>query len=93
MIYAGAPQQRAERSIAVARKVQPLFIDDLDGSQAEATVRSGLDGNDCEIGLDTGYANRREHQADARRNGRISSLASGSDTAAVVRCDHGVVSV
>jgi hypothetical protein len=46
-----------------------LFIDDLDGSQAEATVQSGLDGNDCEIGLDTRYANRREHRADARRNG------------------------
>jgi hypothetical protein len=55
MIYAGAPRQRAEPSIVVARKAQPLFIDDLDGSQAEATVRSGLDGNDCEVGQDTEY--------------------------------------
>jgi nucleoid-associated protein Lsr2 len=30
--------------LAVAQKIQTLFIDDLDGSAAEGTVRFGLDG-------------------------------------------------
>ena len=30
----------------MAHKVQPLFIDDLDGSEADGTVRIGLDGTD-----------------------------------------------
>lgn len=35
----------------VAQKVQTLFIDDLDGSQADDTVRFGLDGTEYEIDL------------------------------------------
>jgi hypothetical protein len=35
----------------VAQKVQTLFIDDLDGSAADGTVRFGLDGTDYEIDL------------------------------------------
>ena len=35
----------------VAQKVQTLFVDDLDGSDAEGTVRFGLDGTDYEIDL------------------------------------------
>ena len=34
-----------------AQKIQTLFIDDLDGSEAEGTVRFGLDGADYEIDL------------------------------------------
>ena len=34
----------------MAQKVQTLFIDDLDGSEAEGTVRFGLDGAEYEIG-------------------------------------------
>ena len=30
----------------MAQKIQTLFIDDLDGSAAEGTVRFGLDGTD-----------------------------------------------
>jgi Lsr2 len=45
----------------MAQKVQTLFIDDLDGSEAEGTVRFGLDGADYEIDLN------REH-ADALRD-------------------------
>ena len=30
----------------MAQKIQTLFIDDLDGSDAEGTVRFGLDGAD-----------------------------------------------
>jgi hypothetical protein len=35
----------------VARKIQTVFIDELDGSEAEDTVRFGLDGTDYEIDL------------------------------------------
>jgi hypothetical protein len=38
------------------RKVQTLFIDDLDGSAAEGTVRFGLDGTEYEIDLNAGHA-------------------------------------
>jgi Lsr2 len=35
--------------------VQTLFIDDIDGSAAEATVRFGLDGTGYEIDLNAGH--------------------------------------
>jgi Lsr2 len=40
----------------VAQKIQTLFIDDLDGSTAESTVRFGLDGAEYEIDLNAGHA-------------------------------------
>lgn len=40
----------------MAQKIQTLFIDDLDGSPAEGTVRFGLDGNDYEIDLSAEHA-------------------------------------
>lgn len=40
----------------MVHKVQTLFIDDLDGSEAEATVRFGLDGTEYEIDLNAGNA-------------------------------------
>src|ERR1700749_1167667 len=40
----------------VAQKVQTLFIDDIDGSAAEGTVRFGLDGTEYEIDLNTKHA-------------------------------------
>jgi hypothetical protein len=40
----------------VAQKVQTLFVDDIDGSAAEGTIRFGLDGTDYEIDLNTGHA-------------------------------------
>jgi len=40
----------------VAQKIQTLFIDDLDGSAAEGTVRFGLDGAEYEIDLSAGHA-------------------------------------
>jgi len=40
----------------MARKIQTLFIDDLDGSEADGTVRFGLDGADYEIDLSTEHA-------------------------------------
>ena len=41
---------------AVAQKIETLLIDDLDGSQAEGTVRFGLDGTDYEIDLNAEHA-------------------------------------
>lgn len=40
----------------MAQKIQTLFIDDLDGSPAEGTVRFGLDGTEYEIDLNTEHA-------------------------------------
>jgi hypothetical protein len=40
----------------VAQKIQTLFIDDIDGSAAEDTLRFGLDGAEYEIDLNAGQA-------------------------------------
>jgi Lsr2 len=40
----------------VAQKIQTLFIDDLDGTEAEGTVRFGLDGAEYEIDLSAEHA-------------------------------------
>jgi nucleoid-associated protein Lsr2 len=40
----------------MAQKIQTLFIDDLDGSDAEGTVRFGLDGAEYEIDLNARHA-------------------------------------
>jgi nucleoid-associated protein Lsr2 len=40
----------------VAQKIQTLFVDDLDGSEAEGTVRFGLDGTEYEIDLNAEHA-------------------------------------
>jgi len=40
----------------MAQKVQTFLIDDLDGSDAEGTVRFGLDGEQYEIDLSTEHA-------------------------------------
>jgi hypothetical protein len=41
---------------AMAQKVQTLYVDDLDGSDAEGTVRFGLDGAQYEIDLNAVHA-------------------------------------
>jgi len=40
----------------MAQKVQTLYIDDIDGSAAEGTVRFALDGTDYEIELNAEHA-------------------------------------
>jgi hypothetical protein len=40
----------------MVQKVKTLFVDDLDGSEAEATVRFGLDGTEYEIDLNAKHA-------------------------------------
>lgn len=39
----------------MAQKVQTLFIDDIDGGEAEGTVRFGLDGTEYEIDLNNSH--------------------------------------
>jgi len=83
----------------MAQKVQILLIDDLDGGQAEDTVRFGLDGADYEIDLSAEHAEalrnalapyvsaaRRAPGAAARRPGqsdRRAAAAGAPDPTAV----------
>ena len=55
----------------MAQKIQTLFIDDLDGSIAEGTVRFGLDGTEYEIDLNGEHAQQlRDALAAYVRGGR-----------------------
>jgi hypothetical protein len=83
----------------MAQKVQTLLIDDLDGSQADSTVRFGLDGTEYEIDLNdehaeglrnvlapyVGAARRAPGSAVRRpgRSGRRAASAGGPDPTAV----------
>jgi hypothetical protein len=61
----------------MAQRAQTLFIDDLDGSAAEGTVRFGLDGTEYEIDLNTEHAQQlRDALATFVRAGR--RVSSGS---------------
>ena len=40
----------------MAQKIQTVFVDDLDGTEAEGTVRFGLDGAEYEIDLNAEHA-------------------------------------
>ena len=61
----------------MAQKVQTLFIDDIDGTAAEGTVRFGLDGTEYEIDLNGGHAQQlRDALAAYVRAGR--RVSSGS---------------
>jgi hypothetical protein len=55
----------------MAQKIQTLFVDDLDGSEAEGTVRFGLDGTEYEIDLNAKHSrelrNALARYADAGR--------------------------
>jgi Lsr2 len=74
----------------VAQKIQTLFIDDIDGSEAEGTVRFGLDGADYEIDLNAKHADAlrkaltkyidaaRRSTGTARRPARAGRRASAS---------------
>jgi hypothetical protein len=74
----------------VAQKIQTLFIDDIDGSEAEGTVRFGLDGAEYEIDLNAKHADAlrkaltkyidaaRRSTGAARRPARAGRRASAS---------------
>jgi len=83
----------------MAQKVQTLLIDDLDGGEADATVRFGLDGAEYEIDLSAKNADalrkalaryveagRRSPGSAVRRpgrSGRKPASANGADSTAV----------
>jgi hypothetical protein len=78
----------------MAQKMQTLFIDDIDGGEAEGTVRFALDGTEYEIDLSAKHSeelrNALEHYigharkvSAARRGGRRGRKASSIDTMAV----------
>jgi len=74
----------------VAQKIQTLFIDDIDGTEAEGTVRFGLDGAEYEIDLNAKHADAlrkalakyidaaRRSTGTARRPARTGRRASAS---------------
>jgi nucleoid-associated protein Lsr2 len=51
-----AGQDMERTGTAVAQKIQTSLVDDLDGSDAEGTVRFALDGTEYEIDLNAGHA-------------------------------------
>src|SRR5580704_3998641 len=83
----------------MAQKVQTILIDDLDGGEAEGTVRFGLNGTDYEIDLSAkhaealrkalapylGAARRAPSSASRRpgRNGRRATNVGGPGPTAV----------
>jgi hypothetical protein len=84
----------------VAKKVETVFIDDLDGSKAETTIRFALDGAEYEIDLNTAHADEfrtatkqyieagREASISARRPARGSArraAANGEPSSSEVR--------
>jgi hypothetical protein len=80
----------------MAQKIQTLFIDDIDGGEADGTVRFALDGTDYEIDLSARHtedlrnalanyvAHARKAGGTARRaTARAGRRTSTVDTAAV----------
>jgi hypothetical protein len=82
----------------MAQKIQTLLIDDLDGGEAQGTLRFGLDGAEYEIDLSAKHAEalrkalepyvsaaRRAPGSAARRQGRNGRRAAtaGPDSTAV----------
>ena len=65
--------------------MQTLFVDDLDGGEAEGTVRFGLDGTEYEIDLTAQHAQQLRdalvrYVAAGRRVGPAPSGQSAADT-------------
>jgi Lsr2 len=82
----------------MAQRIQAYFIDDLDGSEAEGTVRFGLDGAEYEIDLSTAHvkqlrdtfepytqAGRRSTGAGPRRARRERNAPAGRPSSTEVR--------
>jgi hypothetical protein len=49
----------------VVQKIQTIFIDDIDGGNADGTVRFGLDGTEYEIDLSTAHSEELRKALDA----------------------------
>lgn len=75
----------------MAQRVQTFFVDDIDGTDAEGTVRFGLDGTDYEIDLNVKHSEQLHRTlapylaharktAGARRSARGRRGARSADT-------------
>ncbi len=67
----------------MAQKVQILYIDDIDGSEAEGTIRFGLDGAEYEIDLGAAHSQAlrtslQPYIAHARKVGGTSRAGRGA---------------
>jgi hypothetical protein len=67
----------------VAQRIQTLFVDDIDGSEAEGTVRFGLDGAEYEIDLSVTHSEELHNvlapfAAHARKVGGTRRVARGA---------------
>jgi hypothetical protein len=81
----------------MAQKMHTLFIDDLDGSAAQSTIRFGLNGTDYEIDLSAAHAQEfetalqryvtagRKVPGSSRRAGRGARRDSGAPSPSAVR--------
>jgi hypothetical protein len=82
----------------MAQRIQAYFIDDIDGGEAEGTVRFGLDGAEYEIDLSTAHAKemrnalaryiqaaRRTTAAGSRRGRRERNAAADRPSSTEVR--------
>ena len=89
----------------MAQKIQTLFIDDIDGGEADGTVRFSLDGTEFEIDLNSKHSKelraaldkyiphaRKVGAAGRRSNVRSARKPSALDTVAVRAWarDHGI---
>ena len=66
----------------MAQKIQTLFVDDIDGSEAEGTIRFGLDGVGYEIDLNLAHSEELHkalapYLAHARKTGGARRAARG----------------
>lgn len=59
----------------MAQKIQTLFIDDLDGGEAEGTVRFALDGTEYEIDLSAAHSDEL-HNALAQYIGHARKISA-----------------
>jgi Lsr2 len=76
----------------VAQRTQILYVDDIDGSEAEGTVRFGLDGVDYEIDLSKKHADQlakavRPYIEAARKVSLSRRTAGGSRPARINQSD------
>ncbi|UPK74691.1 Lsr2 family protein [Nocardioidaceae bacterium SCSIO 66511] len=80
----------------MAQKVQILLVDDIDGGEADETVRFGLDGVDYEIDLSSKnagklrdtlakYVGESRRVGGRRRTGRKGASAGAASDAATIR--------
>jgi hypothetical protein len=73
----------------LAQKIQTLFVDDIDGSEAEGTVRFGLEGTDYEIDLSVAHSEELHkalapYIAHARKTGGARPAARGRRNASAI---------